>query len=268
LGGTRPFWNVDYELEDGYILRIHGFNSVITCNHLDKEGKKVAIGISQLPAREQKVINMTICHHPPDCWNDPDKIISNMINIKAPLQLYGHKHIQVRKMCEGTIRIGCGATEPPGNESDWAAYYNWITISLIEKAGNFVLTFDITPRVYTREETEFEMSNEGGDTHFEIVMGTIDKIEHEAIGVKEKKVQDIKAFALKNEVISDKKLLYHFINLSYLDQAEILRMHGYIPAGQDIQDHGDVIRENLENIDKRGQRSSLWDDIKKKENGN
>ena len=71
-------WTYPLELDDGYSLCLYGINSTIISNaddhRKDDNGKevlrKMRLGNHQIPLRENKVIYMTICHHPIQDWKE------------------------------------------------------------------------------------------------------------------------------------------------------------------------------------------------------
>ncbi len=145
-------WERKIKLDDKYTLKLWGMNSVFISNHkdhqddngnwlLDDEERKMVMNCSQIPIPENNVIYMTLCHHPVQCWNN--KRLSEMMDGRVKLQLYGHKHIQSIDSDSRRIRINTGALQPErGN--DWIPLYNWITLLVRENR----LIVRIYPRIY------------------------------------------------------------------------------------------------------------------------
>lgn len=145
-------WEHKIKLNDKYILKLWGMNSVFTSNHKDHqddngnwlsdgEEKKMLMNYSQIPTPEDNVIYMTLCHHPIQCWNNEQ--LGEMMDGRVKLQLYGHKHIQSIDADSRRIRINTGALHPERGK-DWIPLYNWITLSVRDNR----LIVRIYPRIY------------------------------------------------------------------------------------------------------------------------
>jgi len=109
---NRLFWEKDFKL-DKKILRVRGLNSAIVSNKDDDEheSKLILSSYQTQLKRENGVIYMTLCHHPPqwlyDCDNVDDELIS-----RSKIQLFGHKHIFRFTKLDETIRLSAGAVHP------------------------------------------------------------------------------------------------------------------------------------------------------------
>ena len=122
----KPNWERDFKLDEKYTLRLWGMNSTLISSHkdhLDEKGnwlsygeeRKMVINNKQIPEPQDNVIYMTLCHHPTQCWNN-ERLVT-MMDGRAKLQLYGHKHIQSIDANEQRITINSGALQPErGNE--------------------------------------------------------------------------------------------------------------------------------------------------------
>lgn len=130
----NPIWQSEKKLNDEYVLSIYGMNSVLTSNHRDHyineitnswEEREMVMNRTQIPKPREKVIYMSLCHHPPECWIN--KNLSEYMDERVKIQLYGHKHIQKIDANNKRLRISSGALQPVrGN--DWFPRYNWIKI--------------------------------------------------------------------------------------------------------------------------------------------
>lgn len=154
-----PNWEWDFTLNQKYTLRLWGMNSTLVSSHkdhLDDNGKwlsnneerKMVINNMQIPEPKDNVIYMTLCHHPTQCWNN-QRLVS-MMDGRAKLQLYGHKHIQSIDANDQRIKINSGALQPERGD-DWIPLYNWIALKIVENE----LIVRIFPRIYNNDIGRF-----------------------------------------------------------------------------------------------------------------
>ena len=159
INNEKPNWQVDFPLNDNNILRLYGLNSIVISSkddHKDKtKDKLMIIGKYQVPKNEDGVTYMSLCHHPPECWKDPNNDVQKMINKRVRIQLYGHKHIQEIRRIDDSLIIGSGATQPSRFEEGWNPRYNWINIQVVEIKCDTFLNVKIYQRILTPEEDEF-----------------------------------------------------------------------------------------------------------------
>ena len=159
----KPYWKKSMELDDGFILSLWGINSTIISNSDDHKEKdverKMRISRMQIPKREANTVYMTLCHHPTECWNDPDNELAHLINKRSVIQLYGHKHLQTIEKKDNTIIIGSGAAHPSRREPDWIPRYNWITINLVNDNSIRYLEVKIYPRIWNDDKFICDDSN-------------------------------------------------------------------------------------------------------------
>ncbi len=153
-------WSQEMNLDADYKLCIVGINSTIISNEDDhrKDGTEqpMRISFSQIPQRRHKTIYLSLCHHPPDCWIDPEHKLRDKMDARVAVQLYGHKHLQTIKATDRRIVVGSGATHPSRKESEWIPRYNWITLEMERQPDGDFLNVKIYPRVLNSEGTAFE----------------------------------------------------------------------------------------------------------------
>lgn len=164
----KPNWERDFELNEKYNLRLWGMNSTLISSHKDHqdekgnwlpygEERKMVINNKQIPEPQDNVIYMTLCHHPIQCWNN-ERLVT-MMDGRAKLQLYGHKHIQSIDANEQRIRINSGALQPErGN--DWFPLYNWISLKVVDNE----LIVKIFSRIYDNDIGSFQRDVKSCDT--------------------------------------------------------------------------------------------------------
>lgn len=154
----NPNWSSKIQLNDKYEVLLYGLNSILISNHmdhLDDNGKKMteserpmSISKGQLPMKAMNTIILSLCHHPPQCWINQN--ISEYLDHRVKIQLYGHIHNQALDANSQRIRIYSGALQPQRG-GDWMPQYNWIQIYL----DGVNLVVDIYPRVYDDLEGMF-----------------------------------------------------------------------------------------------------------------
>lgn len=152
-------WEQDMSLDDTHTLCIIGMNSTLISSerdHVDDSTEQpMRLSLSQIPKRRTDTIFLSLCHHPPTCWIDPEGKLQNKMDARVAVQLYGHKHLQTVRQTEHSIAVGSGAAHPVRTEKDWIPRYNWITLKIGHKAGTHILKVRIYPRVLNKKETAF-----------------------------------------------------------------------------------------------------------------
>lgn len=158
----NPNWLSKIQLNDQYEVLLYGLNSVLISNHmdhLDDNGNKMhhgerqmSINKGQLPMKAKNAVILSMCHHPPQCWINQK--ISEYLDHRVKIQLYGHIHNQTLDVNSQRIRIYSGALQPQRGKN-WIPQYNWIQIYL--DGSNLVV--DIYPRIYDDLEGMFVPPN-------------------------------------------------------------------------------------------------------------
>jgi hypothetical protein len=149
-------WQHDLRLNDSSLLRIHGINSALTSDRTDDDAqRRLVVGTRQVRPREEAgVVYLAMCHHPPDWLLDQDRV-SQSLNARARIQLFGHKHFQTIDEINNCLRIGSGAVHPSRKEKNWLPRYNWLALSVRTRKGERLLQVDVHPRVWSELRTRF-----------------------------------------------------------------------------------------------------------------
>lgn len=132
------YWTQNLPLGGDVELRIHGLTSTILSGMPDRVDSRQSLYLSPLqtvldPADD--VVNLVICHHPPDWFMDQDEV-DEAVCARAPIQLFGHKHRQRMQKDDGYVRFSAGAVNPERNEPQWSPGYNLIDISVQGEGEN------------------------------------------------------------------------------------------------------------------------------------
>lgn len=130
------YWKQERELGHGVMLRIHGLTSTLLSGRNGQNDGRGTLYLSPLqttldPAPD--VINMTICHHPPDWLKDGDDV-DDLLNARAMFQVFGHKHRQRILEGKSNVRWGAGAVNPSQSERQFEPGYNIIELD-VQGAG-------------------------------------------------------------------------------------------------------------------------------------
>ena len=128
----RPYWKQDLALENGVTLRVHGLTSTFLSGVDGRDDEPKGLYLSPLqtvldPADD--VVNLVICHHPPDWFMDHDDI-DDAICGRAAIHLFGHKHRQRHTKDDRYIRFSAAAVNPDRSELGWKPGYNLIEINV------------------------------------------------------------------------------------------------------------------------------------------
>jgi len=130
----RVFWKADLPFADGVTLRIHGLNSTILSGWRTPDGKPDVERDLYVEPRQtaldpvDNVINLVMCHHPPDWLSDADRF-SDDVKGRAAVHFFGHKHRQRIDRDPNYVTFSAGAVNPDRRERGWSPGYNIIGLS-------------------------------------------------------------------------------------------------------------------------------------------
>lgn len=234
ISSKNIFWQKDFLLQDDLKLRIVGINSSFLSNRTDHQKDKpdrlMYIGQAQIPCYESDVATLLMCHHPSQCWKFKDDILQR-INKRADIQLYGHMHSQSVEIMDENVMLYSGAVHPT-RTVDWLPRYNWITISSKKENDERILKIEIYPRCLTADRNSFAMDStclwEENHISHEI---NIDRKRKAALKDYKKEApvkNDVELCTISNSVIEtsesidERKIVYDFYELSWIEQIDIL----------------------------------------------
>jgi predicted phosphodiesterase len=160
IDAKKLYWDDTIKLDDKYSLYIRGMTSVLISSSKDHsyedKDRPMIIGRCQVPLRKNNTIVLTLCHHPPECWNDPEDATKKLMSARSHIQLYGHKHVQTTKLEERSLIIGSGAAQPSRKEEQWVPYYNWISFNVNYSNNHDYLEIKLYPRIFDIEHLTFK----------------------------------------------------------------------------------------------------------------
>lgn len=126
------YWKQNLPLEGGVHLRIYGLTSVLLSGANGADDTRESLYLSPLQTGldpVDDVVNLVMCHHPPDWFSDQDDVDEKICN-RSAVHLFGHKHRQRTTRDDGYIRFSAGAVNPDRNEQGWQPAYNLIDIQV------------------------------------------------------------------------------------------------------------------------------------------
>lgn len=131
----RLYWKQEVDLGPGVKLRIHGLTSTLLSGRDGKDDPKGSLYLSGFQTTldpAPNVVNMTICHHPPDWLLDGDDV-EDKLSGRAMFQVFGHKHRQRVTREASYVRWGAGAVNPSRSERQFEPGYNIIELEVAGK---------------------------------------------------------------------------------------------------------------------------------------
>lgn len=225
LPTKKLIWEKKLGLKGKYTLCLVGLNSTIISSIDDhKKNRLMIISETQIPTRKNGFIYLTLCHHPPEYWNDPEQQLASKMNQRVHLQLYGHKHSQKIEQKGDSLIIASGATHPSRREPEWLPRYNWITVDVDTKGRNEYLVVKIYPRVYSKAKYKFE-KDEKLCTEKEDFFKHEINLSQESSNVTTSSMnidETIPPFEINKDTAWENMLTFDFMLLTHIDREKIL----------------------------------------------
>jgi predicted MPP superfamily phosphohydrolase len=140
----RLYWKQDLDLEGGVVLRVHGLTSTLLSGAEGRDDTRDGLYLSPLQTvldPVEDVVNLVLCHHPPDWLMDQDAA-EDAICGRAALQLFGHKHRQRIAREANYVRFSAGAVNPDRYELGWLPGYNLIDLHIRGAGPDRAITVD------------------------------------------------------------------------------------------------------------------------------
>jgi hypothetical protein len=140
----RLYWKQDLELEGGATLRLHGLTSTFLSGKDGNDDVRLDLYLSPLQTvldPVDDVVNLVLCHHPPDWLMDGDAADEAICN-RAAIQMFGHKHRQRITREASYVRFSAGAVNPDRAEPGWEPGYNLIDVHVKGAGPDRVITVD------------------------------------------------------------------------------------------------------------------------------
>lgn len=271
FGPDKLMWEKSMDLDDKYTLCIVGINSTILSSHTDHSNdeptkeKKMRIGAIQIPNRHSNTVYLSLCHHPPECWNDPNQEVLRKLSDRAFVQLYGHKHEQAIEHFGKALLIKSGATQPSRFEEGWFPIYNWISLDIEQEEENDFLLVRIYPRVLNKNRSSFISGVEGKkkyyDHHIPLTQGGAELGDTQP--VTSPIATDESEMSPPLDMASwEHDFIYDFINLPHVRQSRVLKKLQLTEPTDKGKTYIELIDKIIQRAKKLGCVQSLIDETK------
>lgn len=269
LAPNKPVWKQEIDFEGNYKLCIVGINSTIISNHEDhREGgaeKQMRIGEIQIPSRKENIIFLSLCHHPPECWKDPERKLAQKMNNRIAIQLYGHKHEQAIERYENALLIKSGATHPSRFEKGWIPRYNWICLKINKVNSCDALTVRIYPRVLDKTSSKFEPDPpiQDGKEYIEYSLPlsasmNIDNATPPEV-MPEQSVLSVSSW--------ERSFIYDFMNLPFLCRERILKKFALEKPEDEGKKHTELLEKIISRAKESGCEAQLVEEVRMQKEG-
>lgn len=264
------FWEKDFNL-DNSVLRIRGVNSAIVSNEDDDEhSSKLILGSLQSTlVRTKGVINIILCHHPPQWLYDGNDVHGDL-KARAKIHLFGHKHVFDTEVIDNNcLVLSAGAMQPSRSESGWEPRYNIIELSIPIVLKDPTLKINLFTRVWKRSKKRFDADYSAGGNIYEEVNLALSEDEIGEITLPQLDVvmNDLNIVPMAESVIDvnapdpRRKLAYMFLGLPYHIRLKIAVDMGLIEDSD--RDLGEVQKAQtyFRRAVERSLLSVLWDKV-------
>jgi hypothetical protein len=133
---------------------MRGATSVLVSDHRDDDNNyrlAVPTQMVMLP-QEPHTVSMLLAHHPRE-WMRRRDDLGDVLDARARIQLYGHRHIFRPRAEAGNLIVHAGATHPErGN--DWWPHYNVLRLETVADTG-IALRAHVYPRRWHPRDMRF-----------------------------------------------------------------------------------------------------------------
>lgn len=278
LTKEAPVWHTDFMLNDGTVLKLHGFNSVLISDNLDDNaGHKLVLGRHQYSGltAQDGVEHMVLCHHPPDWLREQDEV-ETALTASARIHLFGHKHWQRLTQINRALRISAGAVGHCQREPAWDPRYNWITIRVVPSpSGGREMEVCVFPKVWNRETRAFgtDYNSAGGRDYrtfrlpLPVVVSRRPPVVRGPVGHSsaEPRVEQAgpaleEADVLDNPITDPARVLAHrYFGLDYVKKMQIADKLSLYDDSDANLGGVELFLKHLERAKDHGQLKELWD---------
>jgi biotin carboxyl carrier protein len=156
INHRQPWWERQFELGNGYLLRLRGATSVLVSNKYDDENANRLIVPPQMirMRRDPRTIGALLCHHPLS-WLRPRDPLEDILAARYGLQMFGHKHVFRIRENANCLVVHAGATHPE-RVKDWQPHYNLLQAEVTaDDDGKPQLEIVVHPRRWHPEDQRF-----------------------------------------------------------------------------------------------------------------
>jgi biotin carboxyl carrier protein/predicted phosphodiesterase len=166
ISPSTPWWERTFALGHGYDLKLRGATSVLVSDQDDDENSRrlsVPTQMMTLP-RDPWTVSALLAHHPREWLRRRDQI-GDILDARARLQFFGHRHVFRLRQEAGNLIVHAGATHPE-RDYDWQPHYNVLQLETVPIDGLVALRTIVHPRRWYPRETCFGVDTDpSGKAH-------------------------------------------------------------------------------------------------------
>ena len=140
----RLYWKQDLDLGSGSTLRLHGLTSTLLSGAEGRDDTRESLYLSPLQTvldPVDDVVNLVLCHHPPDWLMDQDDA-NDAICGRAAIHMFGHRHRQRIQRDAQYVRFSAAAVNPDRHAPGWIPGYNLVEVRVAGAGSDRQLTVD------------------------------------------------------------------------------------------------------------------------------
>lgn len=265
------YWEEEsLELGYGYSLRIRGINSAIISSHKDGNLANRQLVVSKIQSthsREDGVIRLSMCHHPPTWLSDHDTFEQQMkAPNTVPIQLFGHEHRFQSEKEDEYLRLYAGAIQPDRLGEDWLPRYNILTVDVESELEKLWLKVRVYPRRWS-DAQQFESDEDACDLgncfewKKEFPRLKVPVRGDKTMSEDSQAVEGQETFEAKSHVEDFRRLLYSFVTLPYTDALKIAVSLEITSENDPTLDEIDLLRAYMTRAREQNKLSEMWDKV-------
>ena len=273
-------WNSPFIFHDGTTLQMRGLTSTLISDGADAEGNLVLGSVQSIMQHHPGVVNMTLCHHPPD-WLMHGTAIESRLNARVKVQLFGHRHRFVAGVTNQCVVIVAGATHPDPLEAGWDPRFQVIQLRISGGSRERKLSVRLRPFVWEKATAKFVEDKSVGPgaldwrpLALEEWVPTFAGVDVEDGGAK--KVQagsetydKLEVMQMPPPTVPDRPirtLAYRFMTLPFITRLNIARQLGLIADDEELREEN-VWKLVFERTRTQKLFGDLWEEVEKAHGG-
>jgi predicted phosphodiesterase len=277
VSAKEPYWQRDLVLSCGTTIRLRGLCSAYVSNAEDEKGKMILGTAYAGVPRENGVLHMTLCHHPPEWLLDQDSV-EDHLKSKVHIQLFGHKHAQRVDVINDKVRLVAGAMHPERRELAWVPTYNVLEI---ERRDEDHIGLRLFQRRWHQPETCFiaDRDPKNGKEYREFKWAGYPRriravetpraaalIEVDQVAAAPQEVSEPPTLDAATSTDSEPKhrLTFRFLTLSTLDRYEIALKLGLLHEGDESLPPNTLFLEVFQRAVKARLLAELWNETEQR----
>lgn len=277
VSAKEPYWQRDLVLACGTIIRLRGLCSAYVSNAEDDKGKMILGTAYAGVPRDNGVLHVTLCHHPPEWLRDQDPV-EDHLKSKVHIQLFGHKHAQRVDVINDKVRLVAGAMHPERRELAWLPTYNVLEI---ERRDGEHIGLRLFQRRWHQPETCFvaDRNPNNGDEHRDFKWAGYPRSIHAIESPRPASLSKVDQQVAPPQVVpappapdaergtdseTKHRLTFRFLTLSTLDRYEIALKLGLLREGDESLPPNTLFLEVFQRAVDARLLAELWDETEQR----